>query len=113
MLYERLLSVVRGLLPSSPHPAEPLPWGFMRTQACPWHLEPLPASTQPSSLPWSQADIHHARTWKGHLAPIGPPLVLGTILVGKGPLEDLPDVSHVVHTDGIALEHSTAGDRQE
>lgn len=32
--------------------------------------------------------------------------------MGKGPIEDLPDVYHVVHTDGKALEHSTAKDKQ-
>lgn len=109
-------SLVWSGLCSHPHPtqpscsgapAQPLPWGCMQTQACP-QAEPLLASTQPSSLPWFQADTYHTRTGKGYLARIGPPLVLGTILVGKGPLEDLPDISHVVHANGIALEHSTA-----
>lgn len=67
---------------------------------------------QPSCLPWLRADTHHAGAWEGHLAPIGPPLVLRTILVGKGPLEDLPDICHVVHTDGKSLEHGTARGRQ-
>lgn len=38
--------------------------------------------------------------------------MLRAISVGKGPVEDLPDVCHVVHTDGEAPEHSTAKDRQ-
>lgn len=32
--------------------------------------------------------------------------------MGKGPIEDLPDVYHVVHTDSKALEHSTAKGKQ-
>lgn len=32
--------------------------------------------------------------------------------MGKGPIEDLPDVYHVVHADGKALEHSTAKGKQ-
>lgn len=38
--------------------------------------------------------------------------MLGAISVGKGPVEDLPDVYHVVHTDGKALEHSAAKGKQ-
>lgn len=38
--------------------------------------------------------------------------MLRAISMGKGPIEDLPDVYHVVHTDGKALEHSTAKDKQ-
>lgn len=38
--------------------------------------------------------------------------MLGTILVGKGSLEDLPDILHVVHADSKALEHGTAEGRQ-
>lgn len=66
----------------------------------PWHLCP------------GRPGTHHARAGEGHLAPIRPPLVLGTILMGKGPLEDLPDVLHVVQADCKALEHSTAEGRQ-
>lgn len=32
--------------------------------------------------------------------------------MGKGPIEDLPDVYHVVHTDSKTLEHSTAKGKQ-
>lgn len=67
-------------------------------------------SVLPSPLAWP--DTHHARAGEGHLAAIGPPRMLGTILVGKGPLEDLPDVLHVVQADCKALEHSTAKGRQ-
>lgn len=38
--------------------------------------------------------------------------MLRAISMGKGSIEDLPDVYHVVHTDGKALEHSTAKDKQ-
>lgn len=38
--------------------------------------------------------------------------MLRAISVGKGPIEDLPDVYHVVHTDSKALEHSTAKGKQ-
>ena len=69
----------------------------------------LLASSPPSSL--AEPDTHHTRAGEGHLAPIGPPLVLGTILVGKGPLEDLPDVRHVIQADCKALEHRTAEGR--
>lgn len=73
----------------------------------------IPLETAQPSLPaWLQPDTHHSRPREGHLAPIGSPLVLGTILVGKGPLEDLPDILHVVHTDGKSLEHGTAEDAQ-
>lgn len=59
-----------------------------------------------------QAATYHTRAREGHLAPIGSPLLLRTISVGKGPIEDLPDVCHVVHTDSKALEHSTAKGKQ-
>lgn len=38
--------------------------------------------------------------------------MLRAISVGKGPIEDLPDVYHVVHTDSKALEYSTAKGKQ-
>lgn len=47
---------------------------------------------------------HHARPWVGHPALVGTPLVVGALPVGKGPVEDLPDVTHAVHTDSRALE---------
>lgn len=81
----------------------------MQTQCRP-NVEPPGISVLPSPLAWP--GTHHARAGEGHLAPIRPPLVLGTILVGKGPLEDLPDVLHVVQADCKALEHSTAEGRQ-
>lgn len=80
----------------------------MQTQCHP-NVEPL-ESPLPSSLAWP--GTHHAGAGEGHLAPIGSPLVLGTILVGKGPLEDLPDVFHVIQADRKALEHGTAEGRQ-
>lgn len=107
-----LLSPARGSLTRSGLPATP-------------HLTPLQSpkefhadtmrrasgiSVLPSPLAWP--DTHYARAGEGHLAPVGPPLVLRTILVGKGPLEDLPDVLHVVQADCKALEHSTAKGRQ-
>lgn len=86
--------------PGSPGvPAQPQ--GHPKVQSLWYRLSPLP-------WPGFQADTHHSRAREGHLAPIGSPLVLGTILVGKGSPEDLPDILHVVHTDGKALEHSTA-----
>lgn len=39
--------------------------------------------------------------------------MLWTILVGKGPPEDFPDVCHVIQADCEALEHSTAEGRQK
>lgn len=38
--------------------------------------------------------------------------MLRAISVSEGPVEDLPDVYHVVHTDSKAPEHSTAKGRQ-
>lgn len=38
--------------------------------------------------------------------------MLRAISVGEGPVEDLPDVCHVVHTDSKALEHGTAKGKQ-
>lgn len=97
-----LLNVVRALLPSLPHPA------LLEPQLSP----KVVPRWSPSPLAWLQADTHHSRPREGHLASIGSPLVLGTILVGKGPLEDLPDILHVVHTDSEPLEHGTAEDGQ-
>lgn len=69
----------------------------------------------PISPPWKsnrrsegdpevQGVAHHAWPWVGHLALVGTPLVVGALPVGKGPVEDLPDVGHAVDTDGRALE---------
>lgn len=51
-----------------------------------------------------QGVAHHAWPWVGHPALVGTPLVVGGLPVGEGPIEDLPDVGHAVHTDSGALE---------
>lgn len=63
-------------------------------------------------MPDPQAPTYHTRPGEGHLAPIGSPLMLRAISVSEGPVEDLPDVCHVVHADSKAPEHSTAKGRQ-
>lgn len=55
-----------------------------------------------------QGVTHHTRPWVGHPALIGTPVVMGALSVGKGAIEDLPDVSHAVHTDSRAPENVAA-----
>lgn len=54
------------------------------------------------------ADTYHTWPWVGHPALVGTPLVMGALSVGKGPVEDLPDVGHAVHTDSRAPENVAA-----
>lgn len=74
-----------------------------------WRIGPIsPRPTKSNQRsggdPEFQGVTHHARPWVGHPALIGSPLVVWALPVGKGPIEDLPDVSHAIHTDSGALE---------
>lgn len=55
-----------------------------------------------------QRVTYHTWPWVGHLALVGTPLVMGALSVGKGPVEDLPDVGHAVHTDSRTPENMAA-----
>lgn len=55
---------------------------------------------------------HSARSWVGDLPSVSHPLVVGSLLVGKRPIENHTDVSHGVDTHRRAFKHSSGG-RQE
>lgn len=54
---------------------------------------------------------HHAWSWIRDPAFIDPPLVVGTLFMGKRSVEGFSDVSHTINTHGKTLEHITVEER--
>lgn len=50
---------------------------------------------------------HHAWSRIGDPALVGPPLLVGALLVSEGSVEGFSDVSHAVNAHGKTLEHIT------
>ena len=59
-----------------------------------------------------RGEAYRARSRVGDLPVVGHPLVVGSLLVGEGSVEDHADVSHGVDADRRALEHR-AGQRRD
>lgn len=49
--------------------------------------------------------MYRSRTRVGNFASVFGPLVVMTMFMGKGSVEDVADVGHRVHADGRALEN--------